>query len=390
MRIWTTHPGTGQKVAVIALVFLLCTLAAPAARSQGVAQGTRIDLTAKLNLNTGQFAQLFVPDFYWPTVDDRFTLVFHLHSASWAAEDQVYRSNTNAILVNIHLGALSSPYQNYFTNHANFQRILDTTIAVLRSNNIIAQPVINKLIVTSFSAGYAGVREIFKSYYNRIDALTLADGLHSNSDSSTMRTQMQDFLRFARDAAARRKVFLLTHSSIPTSGYASTTATANYLIQNTGITRIPHSAVDEIGTQYSRADTGHFRLKGYLGETASDHLRHLHNMHLMLARAVRLLDSTTASVDDVQTKPEGFHLYQNYPNPFNPETTIQFSTGTNAVVSLRIFDLLGREVATLHNGFMPAGTHSVHWRPEGLASGSYLYRLQAGGHTITRRFVFLK
>ncbi|MBI5472399.1 MAG: hypothetical protein HY961_08655, partial [Ignavibacteriae bacterium] len=203
--------------------------------SQGVGVGTRIDLTAKLNLNngaTGQFAQVFIPDYFWPAVDDSFTLVFHLHSASWAAENEVYRSNTNAILFNIHLGALSSPYQSYFTAQTNFQKILDSVAAVLRSNNIIAQPKIRRLILTSFSAGYAGVREILKTYYGRINALTLADGLHCNSDSATMRVQMQDFVRYARDAKEKHKVFLLTHSSITTSGYESTTATANSRVVN--------------------------------------------------------------------------------------------------------------------------------------------------------------
>ena len=71
--------------------------------SQGVAVGTRIDLTSNLGLNssTGQFAQLFVPDYYAASANGQYMLVLHLHSASWAAEDQVYRSNTNAILFNI-------------------------------------------------------------------------------------------------------------------------------------------------------------------------------------------------------------------------------------------------------------------------------------------------
>lgn len=376
---------------IVASLIVLAVILTPAtAGAQGIAQGTRIDLTPKLNLSAGQFAQLFVPDYYSPAPDGRFTLVFHLHSASWAAEDQLYRSATNAILVNIHLGSLSSPYQSYFANPAAFQRILDTTLAVLRSNNIVTQPVIGTLILTSFSAGYAGVREILKSYYNRVAALTLADGLHSNADSSTMHVQMQDFLRFARDAAARRKVFLLTHSSIPTSGYASTTATGDYLIHHMGIVRRTYTSVDEIGTQYSRADTGHFHLKGYLGETASDHLRHLYAMHLMLASAMRLLDSVATSVERIEPNPEGIRLEQNYPNPFNPETTIHFSMKIGTEASLRVFDLLGREVETLHTGFVPAGMHAVHWRPSGLASGSYYYRLSTGTRTFTRKLQLLK
>ncbi|MCK5033457.1 MAG: hypothetical protein KAS18_07480, partial [Calditrichia bacterium] len=169
--------------------------------SQGVAIGTRIDLTSKLALNSGngQFAQLFISDYYAAPADGKYLFVFHLHSASWAAEDQVYRSNTNAILFNIHLGGFSSSYQNYFVDQSKFATIIDTVNSILQANQIIQNPQISELIMTSFSAGYAGVREIFKTatYYNQIDVLNLADGLHSSSYMPSMITQMQDFVRFA-------------------------------------------------------------------------------------------------------------------------------------------------------------------------------------------------
>src|SRR3989339_1399031 len=189
--------------------------------AQGVGQGTRIDLNSNLGLNngtTGQFAQLFIPDYYQAPTDGKFDLVFHLHSASWAAEDQVYKANANVILFNIHLGGFSSSYQNYFMNQSYFQQILDTVTAILNRNEIISNSQINHLIVTSFSAGYAGVREIFKNstYYDKISALTLADGLHCSSEPATRTIQMQDFLRFAKDARDKLKIMFLTHSSILT------------------------------------------------------------------------------------------------------------------------------------------------------------------------------
>ncbi len=378
-----------------ATVIAILSFSAPTLLAQGVGVGTRIDLTTKLNLNngtTGQFAQLFVPDYFVAPADGNFTLVFHLHSASWAAEDEVYRSHVNTILFNIHLGGLSSPYQSWFSNAANFQKILDTVVSVLRANNIIANPQIRRLIVTSFSAGYAGVREIFKSptYYNRINALTLADGLHSNSDSATMRIQMQDFLRFAREARDRRKVFLLTHSSIQTTGYENTTSTANYLIANIGSTRQPFSAVDEIGTQYSRCDTGHFHLKGYFGDTANDHLKHLYGMYLMLGRAVGLLDSVVTNVDEEKKEPEGFRLEQNYPNPFNPTTHFGFRIADYGFVLFKIYDTTGREVATLVDEQLPAGNYHREWTASGLASGVYFYRLQTNTFSSTRKLQLLK
>src|SRR3972149_6458070 len=74
--------------------------------AQGVGQGTRIDPTSNLGLNngtTGQFAQLFIPDYYQAPSDGMFDLIFHLHGASWAAEDEVYKAKANAMLFTISL-----------------------------------------------------------------------------------------------------------------------------------------------------------------------------------------------------------------------------------------------------------------------------------------------
>lgn len=92
---------------------------------------------------------------------------------------------------------------------------------------------------------------------------------------------------------------------------------------------------------------------------------------------------TASSVDgDGAAVPGGVLLAQNYPNPFNPSTTILFSLPSSADVSLEVLDLLGRQVATLAQGPMGPGEHTVHWEPAvhgrgGLASGVYVYRLDA-------------
>lgn len=88
--------------------------------------------------------------------------------------------------------------------------------------------------------------------------------------------------------------------------------------------------------------------------------------------------------------PNEFNLGQNYPNPFNPATKISFTVGTQQAVSLRIFDVLGREVATLVNENKPAGTYSVSWNASALASGVYFYRLQAGENVQVKKLVLLK
>jgi len=185
-------------------------------------------------------------------------------------------------------------------------------------------------------------------------------------------------------------VFLLTHSSILTSGYENTTATGNYLIRNIGAVRAPHSSFDEIGTQYSRCDTGYFRLKGYFGDTATDHLKHLYAMHLMITDALRLLDSSVTRVGDALSEPEGFRLEKNFPNPFNPKTQLGFRVANLTFVSLKVFDLLGREITTLVDEIRPAGSYSVEWNGEDRSSGVYFYRLQAENFSSTRRMQLLK
>lgn len=83
-------------------------------------------------------------------------------------------------------------------------------------------------------------------------------------------------------------------------------------------------------------------------------------------------------------------LAQNYPNPFNPITTIRFSTTQRGDVSLMVYDLLGRLVATAWDGMLDAGEHSVRIDARTLPSGVYVYRLDAEGTSITRRMVVMK
>lgn len=87
-----------------------------------------------------------------------------------------------------------------------------------------------------------------------------------------------------------------------------------------------------------------------------------------------------------------FALEQNYPNPFNPETKISFQIPTRELVTIKVYDLLGKEIATLVNSYQDAGKHEVSFNAEklGLASGVYCYRTEAGSFAKTRKMVYLK
>ena len=96
------------------------------------------------------------------------------------------------------------------------------------------------------------------------------------------------------------------------------------------------------------------------------------------------------SVSEHEELPTRFSLNQNYPNPFNPTTTITYTLPKNAYVELKVYNLLGQEVATLVNKEMIAGTHSVAWDAQNVPSGVYFYKITVGGYSKTRRMLLLK
>jgi hypothetical protein len=106
--------------------------------------------------------------------------------------------------------------------------------------------------------------------------------------------------------------------------------------------------------------------------------------------------TSPTSVQQLSSLPTEFALHQNYPNPFNPTTVIRYQLPVRQdgilsnYVTLKIFNLLGQEVATLVNEVKQAGRYEVSWVASGFASGVYLYRLQAGNYIDTKKLILLK
>ncbi len=100
-------------------------------------------------------------------------------------------------------------------------------------------------------------------------------------------------------------------------------------------------------------------------------------------------DSTISSFQD-RNPQLTYRLEQNYPNPFNPSTVIQYQISKREFVTLRVYDILGREVATLVNAEKPAGNYNVEFKAQNLTSGVYIYRLQAGDFSSIKKLILLK
>jgi len=116
---------------------------------------------------------------------------------------------------------------------------------------------------------------------------------------------------------------------------------------------------------------------------------HAYTINGLWRRPLSEITSVARQVHSTEV-PAGFGLAQNYPNPFNPTTSIAFTVPHSSYVTLKVYDLLGQEVAILVQGMYQPGTYEVTFDGSRIGSGAYFYRLQAGSVSITKRLIFVK
>ncbi|GAB1347947.1 hypothetical protein MASR1M107_01580 [Ignavibacteriales bacterium] len=105
---------------------------------------------------------------------------------------------------------------------------------------------------------------------------------------------------------------------------------------------------------------------------------------------IKLIDTALTTVEEEPAIPREFTLSQNFPNPFNPETVIRFALPVSGFVKGVVYDILGREVATLINSEKSAGSHEIKFNAAGLPSGIYIFRLQTGKQSAAIKMVVSK
>jgi hypothetical protein len=240
----------------------------------------------RLPLSKGE---LYIPSSFVPE-GNAIDIVFHIHGSAQTAEENLYKSGVNAVLVAFHIQGFSTVYRNYFSDQTKFQILLEEVLAKLKLKYPDKTPEIGYLCMTAFSAGYAGIREILKDqkYYDQIDAIFLADALHTNyvKGKHVDPDQMKDFLKFALDAAEGKKRFIMSHSRVEPGNYASTTECADYLTSGVGALCEEVSQKNELGMEMeSKCEKGKFAIYGFKGDSAKDHMNNFYSMYLFLKEA---------------------------------------------------------------------------------------------------------
>jgi len=241
----------------------------------------------------GKAIELFIPDRLQRR--STFDLVVHFHGAAFLPHGAVADLNGHSVAAVLNLGAGSGVYHRALTYPAAFDTLLAGVVREVSATS--GRPmVIGGITLTGFSAGHGAIRAILLEprHFEAVDAILLLDGMHTSyvpegrvlADSGTLdTTNLAAFARYARAAVRGEKRFLVTHSEIFPGTFASTTETADWLVRALDLKRKPVLAWGPRGLQQlSEVRAGRFEVMGFAGNSAPDHIDHLHAMPELLRR----------------------------------------------------------------------------------------------------------
>ncbi len=243
----------------------------------------------------GKHVEVFVPD--GAQASDTIDLVVHFLGAAWLPEQAVAQLDGHMVAAVVNLGAGSGAYHRAFADPVAFDSLLAGVTREVSAVNGKATR-LGRVTLVGFSAGHGAVRAILREprHFARVDAVLLLDGMHTSyvPDGTVLAaggtldtTNLIAFAEFARAAVRGEKRFVVTHSEIFPGTFASTTETADWLLRALGLRRTPVLRWGPRGMQQlSEARSGHFELLGFAGNSAPDHIDHLHAMPELLARAL--------------------------------------------------------------------------------------------------------
>ncbi|HEU4747449.1 MAG TPA: hypothetical protein VFS56_03040 [Gemmatimonadaceae bacterium] len=259
----------------------------------------------------GKPVELWIPD--RARNRDAVDLVIHFHGAAWLAQQSVARLDSPMVAAVVNLGAGSGGYHRAFAAPGAFDSLLRD--AEREVSAAIARPArIARVTLTGFSAGHGAIRAILREprHFAKVDAVLLLDGMHTSyvpdgivldKGGALDTTNLTAFADFARAAIRGEKRFLVTHSEIFPGTFASTTETAEWLLRALGVRRAPILRWGPRGMQQlSEVRSGGFEMLGFAGNSAPDHVDHLHAMPEFLARVLGGSDDSATGTNGSSTQ----------------------------------------------------------------------------------------
>jgi len=219
------------------------------------------------------------------------SLLIHFHGAGSVDRHAARQAGRQIVAVSVNLGFGSSAYGRPFADSAAFPQLLTAVKNAVREAGH-SDIEFSNIYLTSFSAGYGAIRAILTQQMKMIDGVILLDSMHTGYIPSGVTLHeggkiegegLSVFLEYAKLSIAGKTRFITTHSCIFPGTYASTTESAQYIIDELGLTRTAVLEWGPMGMQMlSRTEKGHFTVLAFAGNTAPDHVDQLHSLPVFL------------------------------------------------------------------------------------------------------------
>lgn len=245
--------------------------------------------TDYLDARTLPLGKVLIPAGITLPPDGGYDLLVHFHGAE-PARKLLTPLGLGIVIGVFDIGTLSGGYDRAFASPGTFDSMLSSISreVSVETNHPAARP--RSIILTSWSAGYGAIRRIIAPGRDDIDAVVLIDSLYASHASGTEEpdpAELAPFAALARSAARGGPVFVVTHSSVQTSGYASTVDTATFLLQDVGLDAAMDTPpeADPFGLIRAR-DRNHFFVRGYAGGDAAAHCAQLRLLPDILRRQI--------------------------------------------------------------------------------------------------------
>lgn len=212
--------------------------------------------------------------------EGRFDVLFHFHGREPIRKEWV-KVMEGPVLVAIDIGIDSGAYATAFSDPRTFSSVVQAVELEVAKRAGAPRATSGRIALSSWSAGFGAIEQILSQPVGRqvVDSVILLDGLHSGYVGQSLdKERMAPFARFAQQASEGNRMLFVSHSSILTTGYASTTETSNYLVWKVGGRTRPAEPLkrDPLGLErMSTFSSGDFHVRGFRGSGAADHCAHL-------------------------------------------------------------------------------------------------------------------
>lgn len=256
----------------------------PAPKEAVVEEAKQFEASApyRAKLATTRGAEIYLPTWFAPRRGG-YDLIVHFHGLGKLQEANIEHAQLNVAVVSVNLGVGSDPYGNVYRDPATFQKLLAEAQEEIDKSGRAHGATLRRLALSAWSAGESSVARVLDDpeVEKRVDAVLLADGLFTTYTGDPRRKvinagPLEKFARLVASAQSGDKLFAITHTAIPTSGYPSMTEVVGKLLEMTSSEKVPSRIVGPKNMhEIYVVDRGSFHVKSYEGVLAGDHIKQI-------------------------------------------------------------------------------------------------------------------